>query len=257
MAGMRPYGPLAELPAGHWAYRSLEELMRAGLVVEFAPGTFDADRTITRYEAALLLVDAFRRAGAITSAPTGPNSLRTLLPDRLVASAAKDAKAREKLVEIVKALGRELAGELEVLGFAMQGIPAGAGPSTSGAAVEIRSGASVSVRSSSGAGTKQDVPGSTASSDEADRPPAGPGPQTGPSGRVNVSGLSVALSSLYELGLRIAVPGRWDVDGQVDLGTLAPTQLGLLVSSPDPDRWVWARAGFVGSPVGSSLAVGL
>lgn len=288
VAGVRLYGPLAELPAGHWAYRSLEELMRAGLVVEYAPGAFDAERTISRYEAALLLVDAFRRAGAVTASPEGPARLRTLLPERLVASAASGAGDRGELLEIVKGLGREFAEELKVLGFAMEGVqPGDARPAGAGGSIELRSSASVSlqtggVKSAAGSGSAVAPSGG-----ETARPAAGPaqtggaGAVAGPTGSagpesagkggllvetqpteeapargVAVPGPAVSVTSSYELGLRVAVPGRWDVDGQVNLGTLEPTQLGLLVLSPSTDRWVWARVGSVDSSVAGGLALG-
>lgn len=278
MAGVRLYGPLAELPAGHWAYRTLEELMRAGLVVEYAPGAFDAERTISRYEAALLLVDAFRRAGAVASGPEGPARLRTLLPERLVASAGNGAGDRQELLEIVKALGREFAEELKVLGFAMEGVPAGgARPAGAGGSFEVRSSASLSLQTGgvkaaassgsaaapSGGETARPAPGAAQAGSAGPELTGKGGPpvetrrtEAVPAPGVAVPGPAVSVTSSYELGLRMAVPGRWDVDGQVDLGTLEPTQLGLLVLSPSPDRWVWARVGSVDSPVASGLALG-
>src|SRR5690554_6793462 len=64
-------GGLGEIPAGHWVYRSLNELITAGLVVEYRPGMLEGERTISRYEAALLLVDAFRRADAVRPSEEG------------------------------------------------------------------------------------------------------------------------------------------------------------------------------------------
>ena len=279
---VRLYGPLAQLPAGHWAYQALEDLMRVGLVVEYTPGLFDADRVITRYEAALLLVDAFRRADAVTAEAQGPTRLRMLSPDRLVGAAVSGADAGARLRETVRALGEEFTEELKVLGFAMEGV---APPSTPELAatgtLRMRSSASSSILPSAGAprlpvapeapeqmpNAEADVPETTEQAPVAETGPPQPQASVGVGGtpdvsaglappRVGLDGPVASMASAYELGIRLALPSRWDVDGQVDLTTLTPTQLGLLVAGPDPNRWLWARVGNVASPSGASLGLG-
>lgn len=276
---VRLYGPLAQLPAGHWAYKALEDLMQAGLVVEYTPGLFDVDRVITRYEAALLLVDAFRRADAVTAEAQGPARLRTLLPERLVAAGVSGADAGARLMETVRALGKEFAEELKVLGFAMEGVVQPSG-------LEVAASGTLRVRSSASrlpASESARLPSASAGAEGASAAEAGPPAMTEEAGatdlappepqavgvdetpgiaagltlpRVGLQASPAAVASEYELGIRLALPSRWDVDGQVDLATLTPTELGLLVAGPDPDRWLWARVGSVVSPLGASLGLG-
>lgn len=281
-AAVRAFGPLAELPAGHWVYRSLEELIRAGLVVEYGPGAFDGERTITRYEAALLLVDAYRRAGAVGPDAAGTVRLRTLLTERLVESAQGAAGGPERLREVLRKLGQELAEELQVLGFAPEGVEVARTAAVAvGGVLELRSpvpaawplrgdSATTSASSSgdtsgmSAPGESRAEPGPEQVATQASASPAPEGdalvpPSEGSGGRAGLGAVPPPLRAgpaSYELGLRFAVAGRADVDGQVDLGTLNPTRLGLLLVGPGQDRWVWARVGRVDSPPGSALAVG-
>lgn len=118
LPGVSVYGPLAEVPAGHWAYRTLERLIGAGIVLEYRPGLLDGERTISRYEAALLLVDAFRRLSAVTEPqPSGAGLLKGLVVDRAVEAAGVSAAERGWLAGALAALGREFSSELAVLGF--------------------------------------------------------------------------------------------------------------------------------------------
>ncbi len=118
LPGVSVYGPLAEVPAGHWAYRTLERLIGAGIVLEYRPGLLDGERTISRYEAALLLVDAFRRLSAVTEPqPSGSGLLKGLVVGRAVEAAGVSATERGWLAGALAALGREFSSELAVLGF--------------------------------------------------------------------------------------------------------------------------------------------
>lgn len=289
---VRLYGPLAQLPAGHWAYRALEELMRAGLVVEYTPALFDEDRTITRYEAALLLVDAFRRADAVAAEARGPTRLRTLLPGRLAAAARRGEAETRRLEQTIRSLGQEFAEELKVLGFALEGASPGDLGLTASGTVRVRSQASLTLAPEPAApeaeasGSQRPPGGEAAGPDggaapgevpspAATEPAPVPGPDqpegleaaaSQPAGSTRAGGASLqpgaapgplSLASSYQLGIRLALPSRWDVDGQLDVATLAPTQLGLLVASPDPDRWLWARVGSLEPPAGASLGLGV
>jgi len=54
-----------DVPANHWAYASVNQLVKAGLVEGYGDGTFRGDRTITRYEMAIIVgkaIDRFDKA---------------------------------------------------------------------------------------------------------------------------------------------------------------------------------------------------
>jgi len=51
-------GNLADVPAKHWAYDSVANLAKVGLIEGYSDGTFKGDRTITRYEMAVLVSKA-------------------------------------------------------------------------------------------------------------------------------------------------------------------------------------------------------
>ena len=42
--------PFSDLPTGHWAYGAVAKLAAAGVVDGYPDGTFQGDRTMTRYE---------------------------------------------------------------------------------------------------------------------------------------------------------------------------------------------------------------
>ncbi|MEW6048825.1 MAG: hypothetical protein AB1609_20505, partial [Bacillota bacterium] len=285
-AGVTLYGPLAELPAGHWAYAAFEELIRAGLVVEYAPGLFDDERTISRYEAAMLLVDAFRRADAVGPGAEAGARLKVLLPGRL-AGAGADKPDAGHLQEILTALGRELSEELKVLGFTIDGAGKAEEPGASTAKpLEIRPSASVSVRTGAKApatgaaqvaekpqAAGETTPGEAAGSgDPADTTggvaPAGDGAVSAvPAEQGEQAATYGALPDLpavrgaavvpaYRLGVRSVAPGRWDVDGQLGLGEGEASEVGAVLLGPVPDRWLWARVGRVWTPLNSAFALG-
>jgi len=56
-----------DVPAKHWAYASVTQLAKAGLVEGYGDGTFRGDKTITRYEMAIMVgkaIDRFDKADA-------------------------------------------------------------------------------------------------------------------------------------------------------------------------------------------------
>ncbi|MBI2914289.1 MAG: S-layer homology domain-containing protein, partial [Firmicutes bacterium] len=57
LAGATPAlaASLVDLPAGHWAYQSVNELITAGLIPGYTESSFRPGRTITRFEMAILL----------------------------------------------------------------------------------------------------------------------------------------------------------------------------------------------------------
>lgn len=63
--------PLADVPAKHWAYAAVAQLAKAGLVDGYGDGTFRGDRTMTRYEMAIVVakaIDRFDKADAANQA---------------------------------------------------------------------------------------------------------------------------------------------------------------------------------------------
>lgn len=54
-----------DIPANHWAYEYIEQLSAAGIVEGYPDGTFDGDRTMTRYEFAAMLYRALSKGTVI------------------------------------------------------------------------------------------------------------------------------------------------------------------------------------------------
>ena len=55
-----PANPLGDVPAGHWAYKDLDQLVKAGLIDGYN-GKFNGGKTLTRYEMAQLVAKAMAR----------------------------------------------------------------------------------------------------------------------------------------------------------------------------------------------------
>ena len=49
--------PFSDVPAGHWAYDSINKLAAAGVVEGYGDTTFGGDKLMTRYEKALMLTN--------------------------------------------------------------------------------------------------------------------------------------------------------------------------------------------------------
>ena len=68
--------PFSDVPAGHWAYRSVSKLAAAGVIEGYGDGTFHGNKNITRYEMAQMI------AKAVAKNPQGANKAEL---DRLIA----------------------------------------------------------------------------------------------------------------------------------------------------------------------------
>jgi len=55
-------GPFADVPAKHWSYDAINQLAKAGIVDGYGDGTFKGDKTITRYEMAIIVAKSMERA---------------------------------------------------------------------------------------------------------------------------------------------------------------------------------------------------
>ena len=53
--------PFSDLPANHWAYASVSKMVAAGVIDGMGDGTFQGDRSITRYEAAQMVAKAMAK----------------------------------------------------------------------------------------------------------------------------------------------------------------------------------------------------
>jgi hypothetical protein len=80
--------PFATVPANHWAYSAISQLVKAGLIDGYSDGDFKGDRPVTRYEMAALT------AKALTN----------------------QKKANSENEELIKKLTQEFSNELEKLG---------------------------------------------------------------------------------------------------------------------------------------------
>jgi hypothetical protein len=55
-------GPFADIPANNWAYGAVNQLAKAGLIDGYGDGAFRGDKTVTRYEMAILIGKALEHA---------------------------------------------------------------------------------------------------------------------------------------------------------------------------------------------------
>ncbi|MBP2664985.1 MAG: S-layer protein [Firmicutes bacterium] len=53
-----PANPFVDVPAKHWAYDSIDKLAQAGVISGYGDGTFQGDKTLTRYEVATIVAKA-------------------------------------------------------------------------------------------------------------------------------------------------------------------------------------------------------
>jgi hypothetical protein len=58
--------PFADVPTDHWAFDAIAELAAKGIVEGYPDGTFKGDRTMTRYEMAMVVARLLARIEAIT-----------------------------------------------------------------------------------------------------------------------------------------------------------------------------------------------
>ena len=57
--------PFADVPAGHWAYESINKLAAAGVIEGYGDDTFCGDRLMTRYEMAQIVAKAMAKGANI------------------------------------------------------------------------------------------------------------------------------------------------------------------------------------------------
>ena len=76
--------PFSDVPAGHWAYNSIEKLAAEGIIEGYGDGTYRGSRNITRYEMAQMIARALAR---YENVPVATKST----PDREIAPSHVDA----------------------------------------------------------------------------------------------------------------------------------------------------------------------
>lgn len=54
--------PFVDVPAKHWSYDAISQLVKAGIVDGYSDGTFRGDKTMTRYEMAQIVAKAIAKA---------------------------------------------------------------------------------------------------------------------------------------------------------------------------------------------------
>ena len=90
--------PFSDVPAGHWAYDSIDKLAAAGVVDGMGDGTFQGDRTMTRYEMAQIVAKAMAKGANV-------DKLAAEFADELDALGVRVA-ALEKKADNVKITGQ-------------------------------------------------------------------------------------------------------------------------------------------------------
>ncbi|MDR3588623.1 MAG: S-layer homology domain-containing protein [Negativicutes bacterium] len=62
ITGIAFAGPFTDVPSGHWSYEAISKLAKAGIVDGYGDGTFRGDKTMTRYEMAMVVGKAMERS---------------------------------------------------------------------------------------------------------------------------------------------------------------------------------------------------
>ena len=96
--------PFSDVPAGHWAYDSVNKLAAAGIVDGYGNGTFGGDRLMTRYEMAQIVAKAMAKGARHQKCrchnrqryQLPPACLRNHTPNGLPAHRRRDLQHRQK-----------------------------------------------------------------------------------------------------------------------------------------------------------------
>jgi predicted porin len=123
------FAQMRDVPPGHWAYQSIEQLVQLGILEGYPDGTFRPNRTMTRAEFAQAIARAYRniderlraldrRLTALEQRPTpGPQPADTTELQRQIGELRNQIQELQKLNEAVQTLQRlaqtfqqELAG---------------------------------------------------------------------------------------------------------------------------------------------------
>ena len=81
--------PFSDVPAGHWAYDSIDKLAAAGVIDGMGDGTYQGDKTMTRYEMAQIVAKAMAKGANV-------DKLAAEFADELDALGVRVAKLEKK-----------------------------------------------------------------------------------------------------------------------------------------------------------------
>lgn len=101
-----PDDMFADVPKDHWAYEALDTLAQKGIIDGYADGTFQGNRSMSRYEMAAIIAKA-RNSGAIGNADLVDQAILEMLEDEYKAD-LKPIKA--EITEMKKEMAKIKAG---------------------------------------------------------------------------------------------------------------------------------------------------
>lgn len=118
--------PFVDVPAGHWAYRALEQLADASLIDGYSTGFFTGARRLTRYEIALSVAGALSRLSGEEplSAAADQRDLDRLIVDYNRRQPQRPLTAAEG--DLLRAVVVEFRDELSMLGYTVPAVAASA-----------------------------------------------------------------------------------------------------------------------------------
>lgn len=116
--------PFLDVPAGHWAYRALEQLSDASLIDGFSPGFFTGARRLTRYEMALSVAGALSRLKGEDTllAVSDEYDLDQLVLDYNARGSRRPLSAADS--DLLRAVVVEFRDELAMLGYSVPNVTA-------------------------------------------------------------------------------------------------------------------------------------
>ena len=96
--------PFSDVPAGHWAYDSVNKLAAAGIVDGYGNGTFGGDRLMTRYEMAQIVAKAMAKGANVDRLAAEFADELDSLGVRVAALEKKSDNAENRPVKLVSSM---------------------------------------------------------------------------------------------------------------------------------------------------------
>lgn len=120
-------GPFADVPVDHWAYKSVDQLQKAGIVIGYPDGTFGGKRAMTRYEFAVAIARMLDIVNKIPVVDLSPYVKKDDLAAALAPYALKsdlDAQVTKEANDIaeLRKLTDEFRTELTTLGVDVEAL---------------------------------------------------------------------------------------------------------------------------------------
>ncbi|MEI6285820.1 MAG: S-layer homology domain-containing protein [Bacillota bacterium] len=106
----------SDVPANHWAYSAIAQLQKDGIVTGETPTTFAGSRTITRYEAAVMIANVMKKFSAVGGASLDNVSKqdRSLI-QRLAAEFAAELDAMGVKVDALQAQVTGIQAQIDLM----------------------------------------------------------------------------------------------------------------------------------------------